>query len=274
VKDQLAHVVDVGGIPIRWDVDGVGDSDLLLLHGNGAHHMWWYKVAPELERRWRVIRLDLSGHGDSGRRERYSPSFWVDEVIAVLHAAGSQRPVVIGHSMGGRLTLALAADHPDRVKAAILLDASVRPPGRYREFSRSSGRRRYYSDLDAGVASFKLLPRQPDPPVAELLPLARHSLRHDPEGWTWKFDAPALRQFQDAWVDGWAARVTRPLGFVYGSASVVVDDDIAEYVRGRVGGPVEVIRIEGAHHHLVLDHAEETTQAVLKLIDWQDSLGL
>ena len=143
--EPLSHATDVGGATIRWDVAGPAEAatghqgDLLLLHGNGANHMWWYKVRPELERHWRVIRMDLSGHGDSSWRETYRPEDWLDEAVAVLDAAGSRRPVVVGHSRGGRQALALAARHPERVAAAVVLDASVRPPHRYRDFTFRGG---------------------------------------------------------------------------------------------------------------------------------------
>ena len=285
--EPLSHATDVGGATIRWDVAGPAEAatghqgDLLLLHGNGANHMWWYKVRPELERHWRVIRMDLSGHGDSSWRETYRPEDWLDEAVAVLDAAGSRRPVVVGHSRGGRQALALAARHPERVAAAVVLDASVRPPHRYRDFTfrggetgqrRERNRARLYGTLDTALAAFKLMPGQPIPPLAKMLPLAHYSLRRGPDGWTWKFDRHALGQFDDAWVDAWAGRVNCPVGYIYGGESVVVDDDIAEYARGRIPGPVEVVRIEDAFHHLILDHPEEVAAAIGKLLAWQASL--
>jgi pimeloyl-ACP methyl ester carboxylesterase len=287
VIEQLRQAIDVGGATIRWDSAGPAEAaaghagDLLLLHGNGANHMWWYKVRPELERNWRVIRMDFSGHGDSSWRETYRPEDWLDEAVGVLDAAGSRRPVVVGHSRGGRLALALAARHPERVAAVVVLDASVRPPHRYRDFTfrgdetgqrRERNRARHYGTLDTALAAFKLMPSQPIPPLSQMLPLAHYSLRHGPDGWTWKFDRHALGQFDDAWVDAWAARVNCPVGFIYGGESVVVDDDIAEYARERIPGPAEVVRIEDAYHHLILDHPEEVAAAIGKLLAWQASL--
>ena len=48
------------------------DRSIVLVHGGAAHSRWWDHIAPLLARGWRVVALDLSGHGDSGRRDSYS----------------------------------------------------------------------------------------------------------------------------------------------------------------------------------------------------------
>jgi pimeloyl-ACP methyl ester carboxylesterase len=63
--------VEVERAEIRYEVSGDGDRDLLLVHGRGAHHLWWHRVLPLLEPSWRITRVDLSGHGDSAHRAEY-----------------------------------------------------------------------------------------------------------------------------------------------------------------------------------------------------------
>src|ERR1019366_6011017 len=70
---------------------------------------WWDHIGPLLANGWRVVALDLSGHGDSGRRDSYTLDTWAREVLAVAADAGiTTAPTVIGHSMGGLVTLRLA----------------------------------------------------------------------------------------------------------------------------------------------------------------------
>ena len=62
--------VDVEGCPIhtlRWGERG--RPGLILVHGGAAHAEWWSFIAPQLARQYDVIALDLSGHGESGKRE-------------------------------------------------------------------------------------------------------------------------------------------------------------------------------------------------------------
>ena len=65
---------------LRWgDVDRPG---LVLVHGGAAHAHWWSFIAPLLAPQHHVVALDLSGHGDSGRRAVYAIETWADEVMA------------------------------------------------------------------------------------------------------------------------------------------------------------------------------------------------
>jgi pimeloyl-ACP methyl ester carboxylesterase len=121
----------------RVDVDGTaisylawGDRSargLVLVHGGGAHAHWWDHIAPLLALDRRVVALDLSGHGDSGRRDTYTLGAWAAEVLAVAADAGlTEPPTVIGHSMGGLVTLRLASLQGARLAGAVVIDAPVR----------------------------------------------------------------------------------------------------------------------------------------------------
>src|SRR5262245_42591860 len=101
------HRVDVEGCSIRYLCWGErGKPGLVLVHGGAAHAHWWSFLAPQLASQYRVAAPDLSGHGDSGRREAYPREIWAREVMAVAGAAGIVgAPVVIGHSLGGFVSI-------------------------------------------------------------------------------------------------------------------------------------------------------------------------
>src|SRR5947209_7582249 len=103
--------VIVAGVPISYRGWGErGSNGLLLVHGGAAHARWWDHIAPLLASGRRVVAIDLSGHGDSGRRPAYSLDVWTDELMAVVEDAGiAGPPIVIGHSMGGFVTLRAAS---------------------------------------------------------------------------------------------------------------------------------------------------------------------
>ncbi|MCT9092414.1 alpha/beta hydrolase [Streptomyces sp. ASQP_92] len=85
---------------------GEGDRVALLIHGIMADHRTWRKVGPALaERGYRVIAVDLRGHGASGRGE-YSTELFVDDLVETLPADAE---LAIGHSLGG-LALSLAVE--------------------------------------------------------------------------------------------------------------------------------------------------------------------
>ncbi|MBL1108499.1 alpha/beta hydrolase [Streptomyces sp. 5-8] len=76
---------------------GTGDRIAVLVHGIMSDHRTWHRVAPVLvDRGYRVIGVDLRGHGASGRGE-YTPETWADDLVETL----PQRPeLAIGHSLG------------------------------------------------------------------------------------------------------------------------------------------------------------------------------
>lgn len=261
----LTDSVEVEGATIGYGVvDGDRSRpDLVLIHGNGAHHLWWLPVMQHLQLGRRLVLLDLSGHGDSSHRTDYRPDLWAAEVVAVMARTGSDQPVVVGHSMGGRVALTVAASRPDVVSGLVMIDSSVRPPERYRHHPHvnRSGNRHYATESEIR-ARFRLLPVQPPP--SEPLPAAivEHSIVHASEGWTWKHDPQALLRFEDPVVDRMAHEVRCATGYVYGSESVVVDAELAAYFASVVPAPVTVRRVEGAHHHVILDAPAESAAII------------
>ncbi len=105
-------------------VDGMPDAPtLLLIHGSGASTACWDPVVPALASAFRVIRVDLLGHGKSSSATGgYGIPAHARRVGAVLDRIGAARVTVVGHSMGCMPATALAEQRPDTVAAAVLID--------------------------------------------------------------------------------------------------------------------------------------------------------
>jgi pimeloyl-ACP methyl ester carboxylesterase len=90
---------------------GTGSRAAILIHGFMGDSRAWHRVTAELEARgFRVLAVDLAGHGRSPRARRYSPRAWADDVIETLQPLLSGPPdLVMGHSLGG-LVASLVAD--------------------------------------------------------------------------------------------------------------------------------------------------------------------
>ena len=109
---------------------GVG-RDVVLLHGNGASTYSWRKIIEPLATRYRVHAIDLPGYGFSDKPDgaSYAAEWQVANVVAYLDAAGVQRAILVGNSMGGHVATETAILHPERVAALVLLGASGLPAG-------------------------------------------------------------------------------------------------------------------------------------------------
>jgi pimeloyl-ACP methyl ester carboxylesterase len=108
---------------IVWDEAGSGPAVLLLHSGITDRRMWEPQIAPLAETH-RVIRYDARGYGESGPiTEPYRP---YDDAVAVLDAAGADRAVVVGSSMGGAAAIDMAIARADRVAALVAVGSGPR----------------------------------------------------------------------------------------------------------------------------------------------------
>lgn len=113
-----------GEVKLHYEIAGDGPS-LLLIHGVGARLENWQGVAERLSDRFRVIRLDLRGHGASSRvHGDYSLAMLKSDVLALLDHLGIARCLVAGHSLGGLIAQELALRNPERVSALALLSTA------------------------------------------------------------------------------------------------------------------------------------------------------
>lgn len=259
---------------------------LVLVHGGAAHARWWAPIAPLLAVDHRVVAVDLTGHGDSDHRPVYDAERWAEEILATADAATTGRPVVVGHSMGGFVTIVAAARHGARLAGAIVLDAPLRRSDPESAEGRRAGRSMFrapktYPDLDTAVEHFHLVPPQPTRNPWLLDVIARASLRRIEDGehadrWTWKFD-PLLfanragaTQASDYAADLAAANCR--LAIVTGERSGIVDADVIDHMRELVAGSpaaaagVPFVQVPDAHHHLLLDEPLATVTAVRAIL--------
>lgn len=102
-----------------------GEGEVILLtHGSGRSISDWQEgFADHLARSHRVVAFDNYGFGFSDRNHslEYGNALWARQAIDVLDALGIEQAVILGHSAGGVVAAMLAADRPDRIKAAIFV---------------------------------------------------------------------------------------------------------------------------------------------------------
>ena len=101
-----------------------GDGpDLVLIHGLAGSGDWWVHNQPALTTAFRVTTIDLPGFGTSHSEARLILDEVPDQVADLMGEMGIERAHLIGHSMGGLVAGAMAADRPERVDRLVLVDA-------------------------------------------------------------------------------------------------------------------------------------------------------
>jgi pimeloyl-ACP methyl ester carboxylesterase len=124
----MDQFVDINGIRTRYRHVGSGPA-VLVLHGWGGRIEAVDPIVRALSAHLTVIAPDLPGFGETGLPPTpWGVSDYADWTRALMDALGLERPSIVGHSHGGRVTIHLASHHPDRVDKLILIDsAGIKP---------------------------------------------------------------------------------------------------------------------------------------------------
>lgn len=237
---------------LRW---GAGSPEIVLLHGGAQNAHTWDTVALALDRP--LVAIDLPGHGHSGHREDHV--YWpADNAVAVETAVRLLAPdaaMVVGMSLGGLTSLALADRAPELVRQLVLVDVT---PGVNRE--KASAIAQFIDGPEYFTSFDEILERtvafNPTRSVSSLRRgILHNAIEADDGRWRWRYDLPRrgsgegddgsiMPGIDDLWEA--VSRSKMPLTLVRGSLSPVVDDDdVAELLRRRPDAVVEVVNDAG-----------------------------
>ncbi len=270
--------VEVEGCPIHYLTWGrPGAPALLLVHGGAAHARWWSHLAPMLARSYHVVAPDLSGHGDSGHRGAYEPALWVEEVrAAAIDARIASQPVLVGHSMGGFVSIVAAATYGEHLAGTVIVDSPVRRPDPESEEGRGGGMFRnpkVYPDLDTAMEHFHLVPPQPVVNDYVVDYIARHSLRQGEDGWCWKFDRGIFQRLDNRVFGDYLADARCRVAVFHAELSRIVTPAVTDYMSELLGRNAPFVEIPQAYHHLILDQPLAFVAALRAMLaDWEHTV--
>ncbi|MET0735537.1 MAG: alpha/beta hydrolase [Microbacterium sp.] len=257
--DTATGSIIVEGARVAYSVDGDGDAPVTLIHGFAAHRRWWDAVVTRLRPHCRVVRLDLTGHGDSDHRDGYDFATWAAEVAGVQAAAfGGAPSLVVGASLGGHVAIA-SRSHPDSSTAAVMvLDTRV-AGSKWDRPSTWRPVRRVYATREEALERFRLVPAQPMDPE-RLRALASLSVREVADGWTWKHDHRLHpTDLERPSLEGLGV----PLTVAHGEHSPVMTAEMARSAALASGSAATWHTIAGGHHHVILDSPEQVAGLII-----------
>jgi len=121
---------NVNGIDIHYRQTGEG-FPVVFVHGYTGNSRNWALTIPALREEFRTISVDLRGHGLSGRltsEDDYALEVMASDVYELLKALDVSECVLVGHSMGGMVSQLLVLEHPEVVRALVLVDTAAEVP--------------------------------------------------------------------------------------------------------------------------------------------------
>lgn len=131
---RAASAASLDGANVHWTSTGDGSQAVIFVHGWTCDDSSWTPQVSALSSKYRVITLDLPGHGKSAAPENgtFSMKNFARAVEAVRAEAGVDRVVVVGHSMGTPVIRTYQLLYPQHVAAMVIVDGAISPA----EFSR------------------------------------------------------------------------------------------------------------------------------------------
>jgi pimeloyl-ACP methyl ester carboxylesterase len=266
---------------------GQGDPEIVLVHGGAQNAHTWDTVALALDRP--LLALDLPGHGHSDWRDdhNYAPERNAEALAAAIAELAPRARVVVGMSLGGVTSIALAAKHPELVARLAIVDVT---PGvgegkakAILDFIRGP---QFFDSFDALLE--RTIEHNPTRSVSSLRRGVLHNAKQLPDGrWSWRYDrgvASATREpstadgtsahaattpttdkvaidFSRLWTD--FEKIRAPIEMYRGALSPVVsDEDIAIMRKSQPDLRVETVA--GAGHSIQGDRPLELAELIAK----------
>jgi pimeloyl-ACP methyl ester carboxylesterase len=240
---------------------GTAPPELVLVHGGAQNAHTWDTVALALGRPLLAIDLPGHGHSDGGRDGSISAIGNGEDLATVIAALAPDAVGVVGMSLGGLSSIALAAHAPELVRSLVLVDVT---PGVNPE--KSAPITAFVDGPDSFANFDELLARtiehNPTRTVSSLRRgILHNALQREDGSWVWRYarfrtGEGGRPEFGDLW--GAISELTMPILLVLGLAWSVVDDaDVAELLRRQP--TAKVIGVEGAGHSIQGDKPLELT---------------
>jgi esterase len=257
VNSYRLHVLDWGG-------PQSGKPTLILLHGIARHAHTFDHIAPALAAKYRVLAVDMRGHGDSSWSPDgdYDVEDYVLDLEKVVERLGLNRVSLLGNSTGGRVAQVFAGLHPDRVEKLVVEDVG---PERPRSIADAFARRveqekNGWASEDELVAQLVAQNRKTPEPL--LRTYAHFGVKKLDDGrLVWKRDPNLVKGFVETDLWDRVRRITAPTLYILGGASRIVPLETQQKLKDTLPN-VRIVVMPGLGHY----PDEEDTTGFMKIV--------
>ncbi|MDH3635315.1 MAG: alpha/beta fold hydrolase [Gammaproteobacteria bacterium] len=251
---------------LHFTSNGSGQP-LVVLHGLFGSGKNWQTHARQFASRYRVVTIDLRNHGDSFHADEMNYPVMANDVEALLRQLDIDKCYILGHSMGGKVAMALALQNTDLFAAMIVAD--IAPVAYFH----------HYDDLIDPILALRLdrlesraeadqLLRQ-NIPEDQLRAFLLQNLIRESSGWRWRVNWQVIQRDIE-WLTGFidlpADEVIEvPTLFLRGEKSDYIGDAEIEVIN-RIFSKPSITTIEDAGHWLHAENPDAFSSAVLDFL--------
>ena len=264
------HTFDSGVVAVNYAEGPSSGDPLVFLHGLSQRWQYFLPILPNLAERWHVYALDARGHGRSGRvTGGYHVSSYAQDPAAFLQKELAQPAVLYGHSLGAMVSVCVADEYPERVRALVLEDpplfASMRVKGPewYKRLDPVRTLARSEFSLEEMMSA--LAKRRPDESPDYYRNRAEDLVHLDPDVLTASMER---RTFEGFDIEAVLKRISRPVLLLQGDpllGAVLADQDIEQAVS--LLPDCSHVQIVGVGHGITSTKPAEVLRAVTRFLD-------
>ena len=238
---------------------------LVLLHGIARCARAFDHLAPHFAARYRVLAVDLRGHGDSAwdAGGNYLVEDYVSDVEALIDAVGLRDITLWGNSTGGRVAQMIGGRRPQSVRAIVVEDVGPERPKEIsnRRASRMSGEENGWASRDALFAKVRSdNPRWLEPVARNLV---EHAARVREDGRVvWKRDPAILKGFVPTELWSTVKQIRAPIVYILGGASTIVPQETQDELKAALP-QAQIVTMPGLGHY----PSDEDPEGFLAIVD-------
>ncbi len=284
MEPRALRVPGADGLSLRvleWSGEGV---PLVLIHGFGNEAHIWDDFAPLVAPHYRTLAIDQRGHGESDHdpERRYDYDSLVADLEAATAALGIERMVLVGHSLGGRVSMFFAGKHPERMAGLVIVDSAPEFDPRGTTRIRQEVEQRGDGSFASAAEYERLLAHNfPAGQPASLKRMAHYELKQRPDGRferrldahfmtapTGASEADLAAREQENTSRLWEAlaKIPCPTLVVRGAASDVMSPEVADKMADEVLAKGTLAVVAQAAHSVMTDNPAGFNKAVCAFV--------
>lgn len=123
-QTPASPTISPDGVAIHYQTHGAGTPALVFVHGWSCDQSHWKEQVSYFSQRYKVVTIDLAGHGASGvNRDDWTMAAFGEDVTTVVAELDLDQVILIGHSMGGPVIVEAAQRMPERIIGLVGVDA-------------------------------------------------------------------------------------------------------------------------------------------------------
>lgn len=254
----------VRDIEINYELHGDRGPVILLVHGLGSSLRDWEHQVGELSERYRVLTVDLRGHGQTSRTGPITMAGFAADLRALLAALGIHSAYVVGISLGASVAFQIATDYPEIVDGLVVINGSPEGPSTTNPAHVAELEWRTRAVREQGMRGIGQL-------LAErLLPAREHEAMRAMFVERWAENDPELYLSSVAAITNWSARerldsLTVPCLVISGDQDYTPVSFKEEYLRELPSA--ELVVIANSRHMTTHDQPQALNSALLRFLD-------